>query len=190
MIKFVPTETNADNETFNEEKFLDEELPIIYNNSTVFFSDRLANAFPGQRGLQWYEPKESVKRLKIFFKEPLRFKTIENNYDVDSDPIWWFRGMSGLFIQEFKTLSKTKILLGHDEIEIKRILVNINTLYYRSFIYVETKAEKPSGVCDITEENIQSHIKSMGYSAEEYALFGKKKITRQQYDDGDFLLSE
>ncbi len=165
----------------------EKELPTLNQHSTVFFWNRIANAFPGQRGLQWYDPKTAVRRLKVVFKEPLLFQT-SNNFDSIPDPIWWFRGGSALHIHEFKTLSSTKILLNREEIEIKRIAVNIDDLYYKCFIYIEAKAEKQTGLCPFTKEDIQRHIESFGYSNEEYGLFGKAIITREQYDDGATII--
>lgn len=105
--------------------------PDPFESSISFFARRLAKAFPGQRGLKWFDdPKKAVERLEIFFKKPIRFKDlkykdiilyqkgIKNEYVAD--PIWWFRGNSNMCIENFKRLSKTKILLDIQELEIKR----------------------------------------------------------------------
>lgn len=159
-------------------------LPVIMEHSTVFFSTRLAKAFPGQRGLKWYEPKTSIERLKILFQEPLRFISEEVYYDCMPDPIWWFRGGSAMFIDNVTVLSKTKILMGSKELEIKRIAVYISELYYKSFIYVETKAEKQTGLYKFNQDDIKSQIDSSGYSSEAYALLGKVLISHEDYFDG------
>jgi hypothetical protein len=148
------------------------ELPTITEQSTVFFSDRLSKAFPGQRGIQWYEPKQAVERLKIVFQDPIKFNPEERFYGCMVDPIWWLRGGSALFIQKFKALSKTKVLLGHDEIEIKRIAVNVDKHYYKCFIYVEAKAEKQTGFNNYTKEDIKTLTNEHGYWSEEYGLHG------------------
>jgi hypothetical protein len=163
------------------------ELPTITEHSTVFFSDRLAQAFPGQRGLMWYEAKTAVERFRILFQEPLRFKS--GGYDCMGDPIWWFRGNSALFIDRFRPLSKTKVLMGHEELELKRIAVYISDLYYKSFVYVEAKGEKQTGLYDFKQEDINRHIDKLGYSYEEYGLLGKKPIKRTQYDDGAAVIN-
>jgi hypothetical protein len=169
-----------------EEK--EEELPIIGEHSTSFFSYRLAKSFPGQRGLRWYNNIESTKRLKILFKEPLRFKSVV--FDCPSDPIWWFRGRRAMFIDTFETLSKTKILLGIEEIEIEKIGVYISDAYYQSFIYVVAKAEKQTGIYNKSDDDIKLFKEMWGYYNEEFALLGKKVINRQEYDDGAAIIND
>lgn len=165
------------------------EFPTITEHSTVFFSYRLAKAFPGQRGLMWYEPKTAVERFKILFQEPLQFKS-EGHYGCMPDPIWWFRGGSALFIDRFKVLSKTKILMGWDELEIKRVAVYISESYYKCFVYVEAKGEKQTGLYNFKPEDIKRHIDTFGYSIEEYGLLGKNPIRREQYDDGATVIKD
>ncbi len=159
------------------------ELPTITEHSTVFFLHRLTNAFPGQRGLIWYDAKTAVQRLKILFKEPLKFKS-EGHFGCMTDPIWWFRNGSDAFIDKFKVLSRTKVLIGHDELELKRIAVFISRTRSKSFIYVEAKGEKQTGLYDYKPEDIKKHIEAFGYSSEEYGLLGNTAIRREEYDDG------
>ena len=117
IIKKITEKTIEENEI--------EELPRLGEPSTVLFSHRLASAFPGQRGLQWYDAKTAVKRLAIVFKQPLEFEPITETEAV-RDPFWWFRAGRSMYINHFETLSKTKILLGIDELEINRIAVYIS----------------------------------------------------------------
>jgi len=159
------------------------ELPRITQESTVFFSYRISKAFPGQRGLKWYEGKTAIERFKILFQEPLKFKPSEA-YGIMTDPIWWFRDSSSLYIDNFAVLSKTKVVLDVFEFEIKRIAVHVDELYYRYFIYVETKGEKQTGLYNLKPEDIKREIETHGYSKEEFGLFGKHFIRREQYDDG------
>jgi hypothetical protein len=151
--------------------------------STSLFSSRLSSAFPGQRGLKWYDAKTAVPRLKILLKQPLEFDPIEKSGAV-SDPFWWFRAGQCLAIKHFEVLSKTKILLGTDELEIDRIAVNISNHYYKSFIYIETKKDKHTGLREWSDEQVQNILNIFGYCSEEYALFGKTPISRLDYDDG------
>ena len=163
------------------------DLPRISQQSTVFFSYRLGKAFPGQRGLQWYESKTAVERLRILLKEPLRFQS-NNIYGVMSDPIWWFRGSGSLSIDSFRILNKTKILLDVEELEIKRIAVFSSERYKRCFIYVETNPEIQTGLYNFTPEDISCHVETYGYSREECGLYGKHYIRREEYDDGAALI--
>lgn len=171
------------NKTCDENSERHKIIPTLTIPSDAFFKNRLADAFPGQRGLKWYEPKIAVERLKILLKEPLIFNTNGKN-GCPCDPIWWFRGHSALFIENFKVLSKTKILINIEELDINRIAVYIGDIYYKCFIYVETKAEKQTGLYNIKTEEIQRSIENIGYCAEEYGLKGKLKITRNEHDDG------
>lgn len=163
------------------------EIPKIHDHSTVFFLYRLGDAFPGQRGLKWYDSKTAVERLKILLREPLRFEPV--GYEVMPDPIWWFRGGSALHINHFKTLSKTKVLINIDEIEIKRFAVFISDSYYKSFIYLEAQAEKQTGLYNLDEEAISNPTSSRGYSSEEFGLYKNKPITREEYDDGSAVIN-
>ncbi|MPS71767.1 MAG: hypothetical protein E2590_01300 [Chryseobacterium sp.] len=172
---------NKDNRNYEEE------LPLITEHSTSFFSYRIAKAFPGQRGLRWYDAEEANKRLKILLKEPIRFKA-NGNY-ATGDPIWWFRGQRAMFIDIFKPLSKTKILLGIEQIEIEKIAVYVSDSYYKSFIYIQANAEEPTGIYDLKKDDIELYKEKWGYYTEEYGLLGKKIITRQEYDDGAAIIN-
>lgn len=163
----------------NEES---DEVTTITQHSTSFFWSRLAQAFPGQRGLQWYDSKSAVKRLVILLQKPLRFESTVREYV--GDPIWWFRGGRAMFVEKFDCLSKTKVLMGVDELEINRIGVFISDSYYKSFVYVEAKGEKQTGLYNYSSEDFKRHIESFGYSSEEFGLLGKKPINRNEYDDG------
>ena len=159
------------------------ELPDVSMESTVLFSYRFAKAFPGLRGLEWIEnPKVAVERLEILLQAPLHFKS--NDHPLyDSDPIWWFRNGNG-HIESFKKLSKTKVLMNNEELEIKRIAAYQDERYFKCFVYVEVKGEKQTGLYNHTEADIKRHIATFGYSWEEFGLLGKKPIRREQYDDG------
>lgn len=151
---------------------------------TVFFSYRITKAFPGIRGLQWFnDPKESADRLELLLKEPLFFeKTI--GYGVSSDPIWWSRGNSDLYIQNFKRLTETKCLMNAEELEIDKIAVYHSHSYWQSFVYLEVKGEKRIGLYSHTKEDITEIIQRHGYYNEEYGLYYGIPITRACYDDG------
>lgn len=162
-----------------------EELPNLHTSTTSFFASRIANAFPGQRGIQWYEAKTAVKRLKLVFRSPLKF-SIGNDGIVL--PIWWFRAGSSSDIERFKVLSKTKVLLGWDELEINRIAVNRSNRYYKCFIYIEAKAEKPIGLYKHDEKYLNDWIEEHGFYSEEYALLGSIPIKSEERDDGAAII--
>jgi hypothetical protein len=164
------------------------EIPNATEHSTVLFSYRMAKAFPGLRNLSWFnEPSEAIERLQLLLKEPLRFKN--GSIECESDPIWWFREHSALFIDKFEKIGCKKVLMNIDQLKIKRIAAFHSNSYYRDFVYVETFGEKQTGLYNITQEEIKRHIENFGYSWEEYGLikflhFWRKPIRREHYDDG------
>ncbi|MEO8109003.1 MAG: hypothetical protein ABI594_03175 [Ginsengibacter sp.] len=165
-----------------------EELPLVPFEPSIFFADRLAGAFPGQRGLVWYnDPKVIVERLSILFQKPIKFK-IDEREGFSSHPIWWFRELSSMYIENFEKLSKTKVLIGVKELEVKRMAVNIDRAYYKCFIYLEVKGEKQTGLYNIDGSDIKRHIETFGYSWEEFGLYKNIPITREEYDDGAAII--
>lgn len=138
-------------------------------DSNIAFDYCLAKAFPGQRGLCIYNGKEAVYRLGLIFS---------NNV---SNLFWWRRGSYDSPIKHFEKLSSTKILFDITEYEIDFISVYKSRYKGRSFIYVETKADKPTGLYQI---DIENQINRFGYASEEYAIYKSKFITREEYDDG------
>ena len=164
------------------------ELPKASEHSTSLFYQRMSSAFPGIRDVTWFNnSKIATKRLEILLAEPLRFKS--EIRDCESDPIWWFRGTSALFINKFKRLNSNVVLMNIDQLKIKRIAAFHGRTYYQDFVYVEVEGEKQTGLYKLSPESIQKQIDYFGYSWEEYGilngLFGWKYfIRREDYDDG------
>lgn len=167
------------------------DLPIIREISTIFIDWRLGKSFPGDRGIKWYSEKEAVKRLSVFFKNPLEFNTNLNSekFDFDhspvSDPIWWFRGFTGSAIVNFEILSETKVLIGNKELEINRIAVCKVEPYYKSYIYVETTPQLSDRIED---RDISAQIEYFGYAFEEYSIFNGRKISSLEHSDGATII--
>jgi hypothetical protein len=163
-------------------------LPKASEYSTSLFYQRMACAFPGVRDITWFEnPKIATKRLMILLKEPLKFSS--GNPEFESDPFWWFRGGSALFIERFIKIGRKKVLMNFDQLKIKRIAAYHGNSYYKDFVYVETEGEKQTGLYKIKPEDIKRHIDNFGYSWEEYGLIKnwlgwKTPIRREEYDDG------
>ncbi len=164
------------------------EVPRATEHSTSLFYQRMASAFPGIREVTWIEnPKDATNRLEILLQKPLRFKSDLGEFE--SDPIWWFRGSSALYIELFKKLGSRKILMNFDQLKIRRIAAYHDDSYYKNFVYVEVEGEKQTGLYNLTEEDIQRHIDKFGYSREEYGLIKNKlgwktPIRRENHDDG------
>lgn len=176
----------------NSPKVIKEEInkivPQATEHSTSLFHYRMAGAFPGVRGIKWFDdPKIATKRLEILLQEPLRFSN--GSRDAETDPIWWFRGGSAMFIESFKRIGSKKAILNIDQLKIKRIAAYHGDSYYKDFVYIEVEGEKQTGLYNITKEDIQNHIDNFGYSWEEYGLIKNKfgwttPIRREDYDDG------
>lgn len=164
------------------------ESPRATEHSTSFFHYRMAGAFPGVRGVKWFDnPKVATKRLEILLQEPLRFS--EGSREAESDPIWWFRGDSALNIENFKKIGSKKVLINFDQLKIKRIAACQGDSYYKDFVYVEVEGENQTGLYNHSSEDIQRHIETFGYSWEEYGLIKNRfgwttPIRREDYDDG------
>lgn len=121
--------------------------------------------------------------MELLLKKPLTFEKWIGR-DATGDPIWWFRGSSNLWVENFERIDETRCLLNWGELEIDKVAVFRSDSYYRSFVYVETKADEPVGIYDISEEDIERMVEVHGYAYEEYGLFDGIPITVQCYDDG------
>lgn len=164
-------------------------VSVISEESTVFFRRRMAEAFPGYRGLVEFTKTRDIKRhLSKLLESPLFF---HKNIIGVNDPVWWFRAGSGLYIKTFKHLKGRKFLIGHDEFVIRRIVAFIdNGRYYLNYVYVETQGEKTTGLYGhYTPKCINRLKECLGNLDEEYAIykpcaFIHKKVTKQEEDDG------
>ena len=157
---------------------------IISVAPTVFFSYRIAKAFPGIRGFKWfYDPKEALDRLEILLKSPLSFDEAIG-YGVSTEPVWWSRGYNDLAIRKFIRISENKCLMDEEELEISKIAVFHSNRYWQSFVYVEVNGEPPIGLYEYKKAELDKWIAEYGYYQEEYGLFEGTPITRSCYDDG------
>lgn len=171
-------------------------MPIkATEESTVFFARRMAEAFPGVRGVcEFTNRKQIIKRLSILLQRPLKF---EHGLDkADTDPVWFFRAGSAEDIQSFQRISRSKVLMNIDELLIKRIVVYRDSgRYYGQYVYVEVAPDKPCGCYSHKDSVIRDIIEHRGYYDEEYAVFKPKwylperKISRQEYDDGSAMIN-
>ena len=183
--KFLPTPTLlcTEKEDYSVEQATGFEMHL---DSTSFFDFRIRSAFPGVRRLQIFDdPKICVDRLEILLREPLSNTNLK-------DPIWHFRGNRCFNIPSFHRLSDTKCLIDIDEYEIEKIGVYISDFYFRDFIYIQTKADNPSGAYTYPNQNYLNNPfgQSYGYYYEEFGLYNDIPITRQEYDDGAAVIND
>lgn len=155
-----------------------EMLPELHESSTSHFYSRFSSAFPGVRGIEWFEGEIAIERLMILLKEPLVFS--------GNTPIWWW-GHGDLRISEFKVIGDGIVKMNYDELKIKRIAAINKGSYYQSFVYVETQAMEPTGLYEVSHD--QDTLREIGYRSEEYAIFGNEIINRNEYDDGAAVIN-
>lgn len=166
-------------------------LPFFNSGNTAdFFSMKLGKAFPGVRGLKWFNnPVDATKRLEKLFEKPLSFR-LDKDGNSWITPIWCYRNLSAYDIHSFKLLKSFfnrnigKALLNTEELNIHKIAVYISPRYYHSFVYVEVTPSKQIGLYKLSDENIKKQIENIGYSFEEFALFKGNPITLEEYNDG------
>lgn len=158
-------------------------------HDTVLFNYRMSSAFPGVRNLEWFtDSKIALERLSIVLKFPLKFNNL--NREFTSQPIWIYRGFSAYPIEEFEIIDKkkAKCRIMFDEILIDKIAIYHGDSYYRDFIYVETKPDKPTGLYYKNFEEIKECIERIGYCREEFAIFKNRVVSREDYDDGATII--
>ncbi len=154
-----------------------------YSSTTAFFAHRFGKAFPGVRGAKEFSsPQECIERLTILLKQPL-------SDDNMRDPIWWFRGFSCLPIDEIGICDSNMVLIGNIEMKIKKIVAYSSPTYYRDFVYVETLPLEPTGLYDISNEEINKKSKEGEECVEEYGIWNGNLITRAEYDDGAAVIN-
>ena len=168
----------------------------IRKATTVFFRERMCDAFPGVRGLVEYTKVKDIKRaLSSLMSSPISFQYCQDSElrEYCRQPIWWFERGSASAITEFKHIRGRRFLIESDEYVIKRIVAYSDSArYYSNFVYVETVADKPIGLYKKhTKEYIEECHKEGVDLTEEYAVYSsfpfiKKYITRNEFDDGCF----
>lgn len=193
-IKVFAEEKNTNKEIKKEvipttlaDKTKQEEIAVSQENkskkydwldSDILFAQCIAQTFPGNRDVVWYDSAVAVRRLNLFF-ENLR------KQEPTGDAVWWRRGYQAFSVKNAEILDVDKIFLGNDRFKISRMAVFVSPSYYKHFIYIEADAEATTGLySEITDSYIEENKKSKGYIDEEYGEFNGKLISRQEYDDG------
>ena len=153
-------------------------------HSTALFAKRFANAFPGVRGIQWFEDKDEVAmRLMALLAEPLQFE--------DASPIWWSRGSANLHISTFSADDPIYLLNDH-EMRIARVAAVNPGSYKYNFVYVLVDPLEPVGIYDTTAQRIaevESGDSAFPYFWEEYGVVDKTHlISRAELDDGSAMI--
>ncbi|MBS5525226.1 MAG: hypothetical protein KHX48_06485 [Alistipes sp.] len=158
--------------------------PNLFEDSDIFFSQRLAYAFPGVRNVKWFTKTKDIKfHLSRLLHTPLKFITNEGRSQFT--PIWWFRSGSSVAINNFRHISGRLFLVENEEWLISKIAVfQDSSVYYKEYLYVEIEAQNPTSLGQVSTDNLQ-----LG-ATEEYGILNWKhlfniKMTRHEYDDGE-----
>lgn len=163
--------------------------PVLYDSTTVFVSQRVAQGFPGVRDLHIYDNTNEINlHLDAFFKHPVVFGEAIDR-EGDREPLWWFRGGQAEAIKSYERLNNGVVLLGWKELNIRKIAVySDSSRYYSEYLYIEADAMPSVHHGNLTEQQIHQIADERGYYDEEYAVIRQggflHKISRQEYDDG------
>ena len=159
--------------------------PALTQSTEVFFSSRIAKAFPKLSGFNIIEDPHEIKmHLDDLFKSPILFGKATDT-EGDREPIWWFRGGSSMPITSYKVLRNGTYVIGCDECRIKRIAVYASSArYYCEYVYIEMEPLPPIDKETYSQEHIDEITSGLGYCDEEYAVFNGHPISRKEYDNG------
>ncbi|MBU1221848.1 toll/interleukin-1 receptor domain-containing protein [Myxococcota bacterium] len=176
----LPTSTQTIS-TNNDKKVEKPSLNGI--DSTVFFARRFSSAFPGVRGIKWFDRQDSIEmRLCKLLAKPLEFE--------NASPIWWWRD-GNLQIQRFKSLGSGLYLMDSEECKITKIAAVNAGNYTHMFVYVETEKMEETGLYPDTKKRIQYSVEQRGYCSEEYGLYkNETMVTRAEYDDNAAVIND
>lgn len=147
-------------------------------SSTVLFSRRFGEAFPGVRGTRLFnEPLEAIERLEILLRQPL----IVGNQTA----IWWWRN-GDMHIESVTVPEPGMILMDGHELIVDRVAAVNARSYYQQFVYLEGRAAEPSGLNDYSHVSVE--VNTFGFAREEFGIYRGHAITRAEYDDGSAVI--
>lgn len=138
--------------------------PILHEDSTSFFSERFAGAFPGVGDIAWFDDRSDIaERLSRLFSHPIKFS--------NTSPIWWWRDGNNS-IDRFENVGDGIFLMNRDELRISKIAAVYGNAYYQSFVYIEVDAMELTGLYPSTIQRVaQARVgHDRAYFYEEYGL--------------------
>ncbi len=147
------------------------------DTSTIDFSQRFGQAFPGVRGVAWFESEDDIReRLQRLLDPP-----------IADGAIYWLR-YSNSDISNFAHLEGRNYLMDETELNIARIAAVYHPSYFKQFVYVECNPMPPTGVDPRAQEwiaQVQRGEGNWNYHWEEYGIVdGRHLVTRGEWDDG------
>lgn len=152
-------------------------------HSLYVFAERMAEAFPGARGLVEVTETQQIKAsLDTILKSPLRFDAGESLYYY---PIWWWRGTLHNSIKRYEYVDEFGyFLINYRELKITKLMAHRSWVEDMEFLYVETSAAHPSGIYDLTTSDLERMVTEWGFASEELGYYKGRYISRAEYDDG------
>lgn len=154
-------------------------------HSTVSFANRFSAAFPGVRGIQWFDNLDDIRqRLARLFEAPLEYE--------DGTPLWWTRGSANLHISSAEMTGEI-LVINDDEMKIRRVAAVNYGSYKYSFVYLDVAPLPPTGIYDHTASRQAEIARGEGpfpYYWEEFGVVdGEHFITRAELDDGAAVIA-
>jgi len=151
--------------TLSPERFL------RFEDSMVFFHERMCDAFPGVRGLRKFATAEAIPRLAILLAQPLKFRD-KPGMDGFVEPIWLLLEAGSTSISRSSVVDTQTMLLGIDRIRVGEIWAYRAPSYKRDFVLLELLPDEPTGLYP-------------GAQYEEYGVSpGGDLYSREEFDDG------
>lgn len=177
-------------------------IPIMRQNSTEFFSERISDAFSEAiektNQIVWYERSSEIKkRLQKLLRSPLKYKKpVEGTigHCPETNPLLLYRGgypfsrfrnisithnILAQYIYRFKHVYGNRFLFGDFELRINRIAAfHHKNNPKRDFVYIETQKDELTELSRFYDENdIKEQIGKNGYYRECYGIvyYGLRK---------------
>jgi hypothetical protein len=169
---------------------------LSHEDDDILFQWRLAEAFPGVRGIAVIdEPVAAADRLDIVLRNPIEQKRRQpDGLEYFSHPFYWFRGGSNMHVDVYSRLGPDRVLLGVDELLLSRVVAFRPSHRMHNFLYIETRPDQPSGAYRYAAGELDARLaerrdSGFGYYVdEEYGLWNGRPITRTEYDDAAAII--
>lgn len=155
-----------------------------WNESTKFFHFEFGRAFPEIfESTRYTDKKEIQHRLAVLLNNPRASGSSETAHD----PIWVFRGHSGLPVFRYKIIDNNSCLLNNEELNISELFVFKSGAYWQDFIYVMLNPSEQTGVNNLSDESIKKQIEYSGYAYEVYGLYRNRYISSTEVENGHYV---
>ena len=147
-------------------------------NPTIFFNERMCDAFPGIRDLNIINnASAAINRLNILLRQPLK-------YEHRSSPIWVIFETGSMEIYACQRIDDKHILINDHELKISKLAVYRSDSYWNHFLYIECAPDKPTGLYPhLSKEYLRQWEKELYPYTEAYAIWKDRLLTYEEYSD-------